>query len=194
VGAGGCGRQTAVMGRVHDAIDARLAQWIDQQHLFFVATAPSQGGHVNVSPKGFAGSFAVVGPAAVAYIDHTGSGIETIAHLRENGRIVVMFCAFDGAPRIVRLHGTGRAVLPDDPDFPVLRRVFSADPGRGLRSIIHVDVERVSDSCGYGVPLMTYEGERDTMSRWIDGKSDEQLAAYRAEKNAYSVDGLPGLG
>jgi hypothetical protein len=182
------------MGRVHDAIDERLTQWIDQQHLFFVASAPSEGGHVNVSPKGFAGSFAVLSPASVAYLDHTGSGVETIAHLRENGRIVVMFCAFDGAPRIVRLHGTGRAVLPDDGDFPALRAAFTADPGRGLRSIIHVDVDRISDSCGYGVPFMSFEGERDTMTRWIDGKSDDQLAAYRAEKNARSIDGLAGLG
>jgi hypothetical protein len=181
------------MGRVLDVIDDRLSAWIAKRHLFFVATAPSEGGHLNVSPKGFAGSFAVLGPLAVAYLDYTGSGIETIAHLQQNGRIVVMFCAFDGPPKIVRLHGTGRAVLPDAPEFDELCAAFPGDPRRGLRSIIHVDVERVSDSCGHGVPFMTYDGERDTMPRWVAGKSDDDLADYRALKNATSIDGLPGL-
>jgi hypothetical protein len=181
------------MGRLFDGIDADLAGWISRQHMFFVGTAPSAGGHVNISPKGFAGSFAVVSPHEVAYLDHTGSGIETIAHLRENGRIVVMFCAFDGKPRIVRLHGTGRAVLPGEEGFGVLRSVFPSDPGRGLRSVVHVRLSRISDSCGFGVPLMSYEGERDNMARWVGGKTDGQLLDYRAEKNARSIDGLPGL-
>jgi hypothetical protein len=181
------------MGRVYEGIDERLRTWIDEQRLFFVATAPSEGGHINVSPKGFVGSFAVLGPHEVAYLDHTGSGVETIAHLHDNGRIVLMFCAFEGPPRIVRLHGSGRAILPDADGFDALRAAFPTDPGRGLRSIIHVQIDRVSDSCGYGVPFMTYEGERDTMPRWIAGKSDDQLAAYRADKNAKSIDGLPGL-
>jgi hypothetical protein len=181
------------MGRVHDSIDERLTEWIEQQRLFFVGTAPSEGGHVNLSPKGFAGSFAVLGPTEIAYLDYTGSGIETIAHLQENGRIVVMFCAFDGPPRIVRLHGIGEAVFPDDDGFAALGAAFPGDPRRGLRSIIRVRLDRVSDSCGYGVPFMSYEGERDTMPRWVEGKSDEQLARYRDEKNAQSIDGLPGL-
>jgi hypothetical protein len=181
------------MGRVYDGIDDRLATWIRRQHVFFVATAPTDGGHVNVSPKGFAGSFAVLGAAEIAYLDYTGSGIETVAHLADNGRIVVMFCAFDGPPRIVRLHGRGRAVFPTDDGFAALLAAFDDEPRRGLRSIIHVDVERVSDSCGYGVPLMSYEGERDSMERWLGGKSDEQLTQYRAEKNATSIDGLPGV-
>ncbi len=181
------------MGRVLEAIDDRLSEWIAQQHLFFVATSPSEGGHVNISPKGFAGSFAVLGPLEVAYLDYTGSGIETVAHLQENGRIVVMFCAFDGAPKIVRLHGTGRPVLPGDAGFDELCAAFPGDPRRGLRSIVRVAVDRVSDSCGYGVPFMDYVGERDTMPRWVDGKTDEQLDEYRALKNARSIDGLAGI-
>jgi hypothetical protein len=181
------------MGKVHDGIDERLSRWIDQQHLFFVATAPNDGGHINLSPKGFAGSFVVLGPNEVAYLDYTGSGIETVAHLRENGRVVVMFCAFEGPPRIVRLHGTGRAVLPDDDGFDELLGVFPDEPRRGLRSIIRVELDRVSDSCGFGVPFMSYEGERESMPRWVAAKSDDQLATYRADKNATSIDGLPGL-
>jgi hypothetical protein len=181
------------MGRVYEAIDEKLARWIEQHHLFFVATAPDEGGHVNVSPKGFAGSFAVLGASEIAYLDYTGSGIETIAHLQQNGRITVMFCAFDGKPRIVRLAGLGEAVLPDDARFAELLAAFPAEPRRGLRSIIRVDLDRVSDSCGYGVPFMTYEGERDTMPRWVETKSDADLAHYRATKNATSIDGLPGL-
>jgi hypothetical protein len=181
------------MGKVFAAIDEPLAQWIDAQHVFFVATAPSEQGHINLSPKGFAGSFVVRGPHEVAYLDYTGSGVETIAHLNQDGRIVVMFCAFDGKPRIVRLHGTGQVVMPDADGFGELLAAFPGEPRRGLRSIIRVDVDRVSDSCGYGVPFMRYEGERDTMPRWVANKSDEQLAGYRAEKNAASIDGLPGL-
>jgi hypothetical protein len=187
------GVQTPVMGRVHDGIDDRLSTWISQQHLFFVATAPTEGGHVNVSPKGFAGSFAVLGPREIAYLDYTGSGIETVAHLAENGRIVVMFCAFDGPPRIVRLHGHGRAVFPADDGFESMLARFDGEPRRGLRSIIHAQLDRVSDSCGFGVPFMSYEGERDTMPRWVDGKSDDDLARYRTQKNSTSIDGLPGV-
>jgi hypothetical protein len=181
------------MGRVYEAIDDKLASWIDQQHLFFVATAPTEGGHVNVSPKGFAGSFAVLGPTEVAYLDYTGSGIETVAHLQQNGRITLMFCAFEDKPRIVRLAGRGEAVLPGDDRFDALVAAFSDEPRRGLRSVIRIELDRVSDSCGYGVPFMTYEGERDTMPRWIANHSDDELAAYRGAKNATSIDGLPGL-
>jgi hypothetical protein len=181
------------MGKVYDGIDERLSRWIDQQHLFFVATAPSEGGHINLSPKGFAGSFVILGAGEVAYLDYTGSGVETIAHLQQNGRVVVMFCAFEGPPRIVRLHGVGRAVLPTDDGFADLLAAFPDEPRRGLRSIIRVELDRVSDSCGYGVPFMSYGGERDTMPRWVANKSDDQLAEYRVEKNSTSIDGLPGL-
>src|SRR5690606_24942101 len=143
--------------------------------------------------KGFAGSFAVLGTHEFAYLDRTGSGVETIAHLADNGRIAVMFCAFDGPPRIVRLHGTGRTVLPGDDDFDALRESFPEVSWRGVRSIIHVAVDRVSQSCGFGVPFMTYDGERDTMEKWVAGKSDDDLVDYRRKKNSVSIDGLPGL-
>jgi pyridoxamine 5'-phosphate oxidase-like protein len=182
------------MGKVLHEIDDRLRGWLLAQHVFFVGTAPLDAdGHLNISPKGFAGSFAVLGPREVAYLDHTGSGIETVAHLRENGRICVMFCAFDGPPKIVRLHGRGVSVTAGDSRFDELAAQFAAPLPRGLRSIVRMAVDRVSDSCGFGVPLMDYRAERETMDKWVAQKSDESLAAYRAEKNAASIDGLPGL-
>jgi hypothetical protein len=182
------------MGKVYDAIDPDLRAWLLSQHVFFVGTAPlDEDGHVNISPKGFAGSFAVLGPREVAYLDHTGSGIETIAHLRENGRVCVMFCAFDGRPKIVRLHGRGTSIAAGDPGFGELAAQFPQPLPRALRSIIRVVVDRVSDSCGFGVPLMDYRGDRDTMEKWVGGKSDEDLLDYRAAKNGTSIDGLPGL-
>jgi hypothetical protein len=182
------------MGKVHEAIDGRLREFILAQPVYFVATAPSGAdGHVNVSPKGGVGTLAVLGERRVAYLDYYGSGVETIAHLRDNGRIVVMFCAFQGPPKIVRLHGRGRAVLPGDPDLAGLLAGFDAPPRRGLRSVVAVDVTRVSDSCGYAVPLMSYEGDRDLLWRSHERKSDEELAGYGAARNAASLDGLPGL-
>ncbi len=182
--------RTFRMGRV-PVIDAKLAEFITSQPLFFVATAPLHGGHVNCSPKGNDGDFQVLDDMRVAYQDMTGSGIETIAHLRENGRIVVMFCAFSGPPRIVRLHGQGCAVLPGDERYAGLEGRFPPSPGR--RSFIEVEVERVSTSCGYGVPLMTFDRHRDNMARWAEVKGPAGLAAYRKEKNALSLDGLSGL-
>jgi Pyridoxamine 5'-phosphate oxidase len=181
------------MARVRDGISDELAGWIRRQHMFVVASAPlAADGHVNVSPKGFAGSFAVVGPHEVAYLDRIGSGAETIAHLRENGRITIMFNAFDGPPNIVRLYGRGEVVRPDHADFASLASLFPETP-RGTRSIIRVMVDRVSDSCGFGVPLMSYEGDRETMATWTAKKSDDALDAYVAEKNARSIDGLPAV-
>ncbi len=182
--------------KVHESIDGRLRDFILDQPMFFVATAPSgPEGHINVSPKGMAGTFAVLGPHRVAYLDYHGSGAETIAHLRDNGRITLMFCAFQGPPNIVRLHGTGRAVAVTDPEYPALLASFGAPPDtHGARSIIDVDVRRVSDSCGYAVPLMSYEGDRDLLLRWNARKDDEALARYRRTKNATSIDGLPALG
>lgn len=180
------------MGRIYEELDDRLAGFLRRQHVFFVATAPSgDGGHVNLSPKGLDGTFAVLDPRTVAYLDLTGSGIETVAHLRENGRIVVMFCAFDGTPRIVRLHGRGEAVLAGDPRFDDLARRFPARPG--IRSVIVVALERVSDSCGYGVPLMRFESERDQLHSWAERKGPDGVVEYQATKNAESIDGLPGL-
>jgi Pyridoxamine 5'-phosphate oxidase len=181
------------MGKVLDELDPNLTDIITRQPVFFVATAPSgDDGHVNVSPKGGAGSFAVLDPATVAYLDLTGSGIETIAHLRENGRVTLMFCTFEGGPLIVRLYGTGEAVLPDDDRFVALRGRFPADVP-GVRSVILIQVDRVSTSCGYGVPLMTYDGDRPTLRDWAERRGPNGIVSYQAEKNAVSIDGLPGL-
>src|SRR3954452_21254958 len=152
------------MGRIYEGIDGHLQEWIARQAMFFVGTAPAgEDGHVNVSPKGPIGSLRVVDPHTVAYLDIKGSGAETIAHLRENGRIVVMLCAFDGPPRIVRLHGRGRVVRWDEPEFDSwLERCSSGEPclPEAHRAVVVVDVTRVSDSCGYGVPLMEPAGGR----------------------------------
>lgn len=180
------------MGRTYDGIDDRLREFIEKQPVFFVATAPLSGdGHVNLSPKGMTDTFRVLGPRTVAYLDLTGSGVETIAHLRENGRIVVMFCAFDGPPKIVRLHGRGTVIEPDDERFASLVECFP--PHLGTRSVIQIDVERISDSCGFAVPRMAYERDRDDLERWSERKGADGLVAYKAEKNAVSIDGLPGL-
>lgn len=182
------------MGRTYDVIDERLAAWVEAQPVFFVATAPLSGdGHVNCSPKGNRRELAVIDGRTLAYVEQTGSGIETVAHLRENGRIVVMLCAFEGPPRIVRLHGRGRAVLAGDAGFAELAVRFSAGDAPGVRSIVVVDVTRVSDSCGYGVPFMTFEGHRSTMDEWAARKGPEGIAAYWQEKNATSLDGLAGM-
>lgn len=179
------------MGRVYEAIDATLEAWIAAQPMFFVATAPlAAEGRVNLSPRGH-DSFSVLGPSRVAWVDYTGSGIETIAHLRENGRICVMFCSFDSRPKIVRLHGRGSVALPGDPSFD---DVVARHPGHpSTRAVIVVDVEWVSDSCGYGVPMMELVGERDLLRVKASKRGPDGLAAYRTEHNAYSIDGLPGL-
>jgi hypothetical protein len=180
------------MGRVVDGIDPRLAAFLEAQPVFFVATAPSgPGGHVNCSPKGL-DTFRVIDARTVAYLDLTGSGVETIAHLRDNGRITLMFCAFRGKPDIVRLHGHGRVVTSEASEADEL---FGRFPRHvGARAVIVVDVERVSHSCGYAVPRMTLDAPRDQLLDWADGKGPDGLTAYRAEKNATSIDGLPGLG
>jgi hypothetical protein len=179
------------MGKIYAEIDERLRTFIAAQHLFFVASAPAgPGGHVNCSPKGL-DTFRVLGPTTVACLDYTGSGVETVAHVRENGRIVVMFCAFEGPPNIVRLHGRGEVVEPGDAEFGALRAHF--EPGPGLRAIVRIEVTRISDSCGYGVPLLRHDGERPQLAAWAERKGDDGLAAYRREKNAASIDGLPGL-
>jgi predicted pyridoxine 5'-phosphate oxidase superfamily flavin-nucleotide-binding protein len=168
------------MGKLFERIDAALEEWIRAQPLFFVGTAPSEGGHVNVSPKGPIGSFRVVDGVTVEYDDHVGSGAETAAHLRENGRICLMLCAFEGAPRIVRLHGHGE-VIP------------AADPTSGVRGVIRVHVERISDSCGYGVPLMKFVAERPQRKLWLEQKGKAGVRDYVREKNAASIDGLPAF-
>jgi hypothetical protein len=189
------------MGRTYDRIDDRMRGWIARQPVFFVATAPrADEGHVNVSPKGPIGTLRVLDDRTVAYLDVVGSGAETIAHLRENGRIAVMLCAFEGPPRIVRLHGRGRVVQAGDEEFAALleRAAFALpDAAEALRSVVVVDVTRISDSCGYGVPLMTYQGERPHQDAWAAKKlrtgGPGALAQYVAEKNAVSIDGLPAV-
>lgn len=179
------------MARVFDQIDEPLAEWIRQQHLFFVATAPrADDGLVNCSPKGL-DTFAILDPHTVAYLDLTGSGVETMAHLKENGRIVIMFCALEGAPRIVRLHGTGVAVEAHDTGFAALAASFPQLPG--VRSVIRIDVARVSDSCGFGVPLYEYEGERDALVLSSEKKGPAGVRDYQLKNNARSLDGLPGV-
>ena len=166
-------------------------KFILAQNMFFVASAPlDASGHINVSPKGL-NSFRILGPTTVAYLDLTGSGVETIAHLRENGRIVLMFCAFQGPPNILRLHGRGRVVEPSSSEFDALAALFPTY--LSTRSIIVVEVSRVSDSCGYGVPLMKYDGERSQYHDWARKKGPEGLVAYRKEKNHLSIDGLAGV-
>jgi hypothetical protein len=163
--------------------------------MFFVATAPTGAeGHVNVSPKGMTGTFAVLDDLRVAYLDFHGSGAETMAHLRQNGRITLMFCGFGDKPNIVRLYGMGRVVPATDPEYSKLLASFSAPPDtHGVRAIIDVAVHRVSDSCGYAVPLMSYEGDRDLLVRWTSQRSDDDLAEYRKVKNSASIDGLPAF-
>ena len=158
------------MAQVLDVIDDALAEWIAAQPVFFVASAPAEGGHVNVSPKGH-DTLRVLGPTTVAYLDLTGSGVETAAHVQENGRITLMWCAFEGAPRIVRVHGRGEVVWPSDERFPALADRFPALPG--ARSVIVVHATRVSDSCGYGVPLLRYTGERRALREWSERKGDD---------------------
>jgi hypothetical protein len=179
------------MGKVYDAIDAQLTAFIEAQHMFFVATAPLSGdGRVNLSPKGL-DSFLILGPHQVAYLDLTGSGVETVAHVRENGRLTLMFCALEGAPKILRLYGRGRVVVPGDDEFDALIPRFSRYTG--ARALIVLDVARIADSCGFGVPKYVYEGERDTLTKLADARGEEALATYRRQKNGHSIDGLEGL-
>jgi len=182
------------MGRTYEGIDESLSGWLVAQPVFFVSTAPLDAdGKVNCSPKGNRDEFSVLGDRRVAYLDQTGSGVETIAHLQENGRIVIMFCAFAGPPRIVRLHGKGRVVFTNDPDFADLAARFPGGAAVGVRSIVDVDVHRVADSCGYGVPIMRFEEHRPTMDEWSTRKGPEGIRAYWTEKNDASIDGIPGL-
>jgi hypothetical protein len=176
------------MAKVVENITEELQAFIKAQHVFFVATAPREGGHVNLSPKGH-DCFRIFSPSQVAYLDLTGSGNETAAHLHENGRITIMFCAFDGPPNIVRLYGQGRVVLPDTAEWESLAPQFTLY--KGARQIIVADIDRVQTSCGYAVPFFDYVEERETLDKWAAHKGEEGLATYRAEKNVRSIDGLP---
>ncbi len=179
------------MGKVYETIDPELEQFLLRQHVFFVGTAPTAlEGHLNVSPKGL-DCFRILGPLRVAYLDLTGSGIETVAHVRENGRLTIMFCAFEGRPLIVRLYGKGRVVEPGDDAWPELSARFPDYPG--TRCIVAMDVERIADSCGFAVPFYDYRGERSHLLDYSRKQGPEALAQYRARKNAASIDGLIGL-
>jgi predicted pyridoxine 5'-phosphate oxidase superfamily flavin-nucleotide-binding protein len=189
------------VGREYEAIDDHWRDWIGRQPLFFVGTAPlKDDGHVNVSPKGPGGTLRVLDEHTVAYLDVVGSGAETIAHISENGRIVVMLCAFEGPPKILRLHGRGEVVLAEDPRFDDLLARCAFDelgPPEARRAVVLVHVQRIADSCGYGVPLMSYEGERPHHDAWAQKKlrtgGAEALLDYQRQKNAESLDGLPAV-
>jgi hypothetical protein len=188
------------VAKLFEEIDDKIRAFIEAQPMFFVGTAPSgDEGHVNLSPKGGSNLFRVTGPLGFAYVDLMGSGIETLAHLRENGRIVLMFCSFDGPPKIVRLHGRGHPIQQGDPEFaPALAEFDITDEQRrAVRSVITVEVTRVTDSCGFVVPHMTYQGERDQLYRYADNRLRKEgldaVRAYVSANNAESIDGLTGL-
>lgn len=191
----------ADMGRRYDEIDERMARWIGEQALFFVGSAPLAGdGHVNVSPKGPIGSLRVLGPRTIAYLDAVGSGAETIAHVRENGRVVVMLCAFAGPPRIVRLHGRGEVLLHGHEQFDALLRAADFEDAsipEGRRALVRVEVSRIADSCGFGVPLMSMEGSRPHAPLWAKKKlragGADAIDEYVAQRNELSIDGLPAV-
>lgn len=179
------------MGKLFEIITQEMQQWIERQKMFFVATAPlSETGHVNCSPKGL-DTFRVIGPNTVIYQDLTGSGAETIAHVRENKRIVIMFCAFEGPPKIVRLHGTGEVITQEHPDYDTLAAQFP--PRIGFRAYIRITATRISDSCGYSVPLYEFKQERDVLDKYNMNKGEDGLQQYRALKNRESIDGLKAL-
>jgi len=180
------------MGQIHSGIDDALRDWIAAQRVFFIATAPSgETGHVNCSPRG-GDPLVVLDANTVAWLDRAGSGTETAAHLRPKGRIVVMLCAFDGPPRIVRLHGRGEVLRAGTPAFTALRARLPG-PALGVRAIVQVRLTRVADSCGFGVPRMRHEGDREQLAAWAQKKGEAGIAAYVREKNVASIDGLPGI-
>lgn len=177
------------MGKFHDHLLEHHIEFIRKQKMFFTATSPlSEEGHINLSPKGN-DSFRVLSNTLVGYMDLSGSGNETSAHLLENGRITFMFCAYDGTPDILRLYGIGRTILPTDSEWETIAPHFSLH--LATRQIIVADIHRVQTSCGYSVPLYSYEGERDQMDKWAMHKGEAGLEAYRKEKNRISIDGLP---
>tara|TARA_B100000678_G_scaffold6146_1_gene5296 strand:+ start:7997 stop:8545 length:549 start_codon:yes stop_codon:yes gene_type:complete len=179
--------------KLYEKLDDRIRNFIAKQHVFFVATAPrADDGHINLSPKGY-DSFVVIDDLTVAWLDLGGSGIETLAHLKENGRITIMFCAFEGAANILRLYGQGEAVQFDDERFPDLLALFPNY--EKARAIVVVKLDRIQDSCGWGVPFMEFKSERDQLNRYVD-RPDRSLDDWKTKwrtGNATSIDGLPGI-
>jgi Pyridoxamine 5'-phosphate oxidase len=185
------GSRISSMGKIYESIDEKLRAWLSAQKVFFVATAPlAREGHMNCSPKDGA-SFRVMDERTVVYLDLTGSGVETMAHVKENERIVLMFCAFAGAPKIVRLHGHGEIIEPKQAEFEPIRAMFP--PTIGIRSFIKVHLTRISDSCGYGVPLFEFRGHRAQLENWAEQKGEESLIEYRQKYNSRSIDRLDGI-
>lgn len=179
------------MGKVLDTIDDSLKSWVEKQQMFFVASAPlSADGHINCSPKGIS-SLRITGAKEVIYQDLTGSGVETIAHIQENGRILIMLCSFEGPPQIVRFHGLGTYLAKGTAEYIGAAKLFPVQAG--CRAFIKVAVSRISTSCGYSVPLYDYVGQRDILDKWSAEKGEEGLNEYRRKKNSLSIDGLPGL-
>ena len=188
------------MGRTYDKLTDGLRAFIAAQPIFFVASAPTApDGHVNLSPKGL-DTLRVLDEGTVAYLDFVGSTAETLAHLRDNGRITLMFCAFAGPPKVLRLYGRGRTVEAGEADFDDSMAPFREPAGQvvgsmpvGARAIVTITLDRIADSCGYGVPLLTYLGDRDQLQRWAARKGPRGLQNYQREHNMVSVDGLPAL-
>lgn len=178
------------MSTEHPGLDGFIADFISRQHMFFVASAVADG-FVNVSPKGGAGSLVVLDDQRVAYLDVTGSGAETIAHVRAMNRITLMWCAFEGPPMIVRIHGTARIITRDLDEWHEYAPLFPDRPG--ARAIYIVTADRISDSCGMSVPLMDFVQDRDHLDRWARGRSEDAMRDYWERKNATSLDGLPAL-
>ena len=180
------------MGKVYESIDSNIKGWLQKQPMFFIATSPlSEDGHINLSPKGH-DTLRFIDEHTVAYADYGGSGIETVAHVRENKRIVLMACAFEGKPKIIRLHGNGSVVTGIDDEFAELAKLFDGNL-TGIRAIIKIDVTRVSDSCGFGVPLMEFKQHRDTSMKFRENAGNDKMREYFQEHNLLSIDGLPGL-
>jgi hypothetical protein len=180
-----------MMGKVYEELNDALIDFIQKQHMFFVGTAPdSPDGHLNISPKGL-DTFRILSPTTVAYLDLTGSGIETVAHLRQNGRLTIMFCGFEGRPLILRLHGRGQVIEPTDPEWEQLIGQFPDYPG--ARCVIVMTVDRIADSCGFAVPLYEYKGERSQLIDYANTKEPEGLNQYRYQKNRVSIDRIAGL-
>lgn len=179
------------MGIDYKEIDERIERWVNRQHVFFVSTAPlARDGLINCSPKGLNG-LRVVNPKKLVYADAGGSGIETVAHLKENGRIVIMLCSFEGPPKIFRFYGTGYVVESHEPEFREYVPLFPDI--HAIRNFVVIDVDRIRDACGFGVPVMEYKSDRNALKKWYDDKSTDDLREYQLEKNSQSLDGLAGL-
>ena len=179
------------MGKTYKEIDRKSANWIEEQRMFFVATAPISGeGLVNLSPKGL-DSFRILDPHTVAYLDLTGSGIETIAHVKENARITIMFCSFEGPPKILRIYGQGEIIEKSNPRFSTLISKFIKF--KSARAIIVINIKRVANSCGFGIPIYHFQQQRDTLINWAENKGEKGINAYHKEHNEQSLDKLKGL-